>query len=222
LLSALLIALFASRIGRGVPLKTATITHTPDTVAQHVSILSQTDTEARLVLAGAASSIAPATSAALAGGKQPRQSVSMLDVTPMPPISHQDAASWLPAPETTTEALSPLPTTPGRQFPVSPLSPLPPVPVSPVRPMRPLYLPARPRQTDALPRRTILMPTHSDPRIPVTANSGTDRPGGLLSRYRNENHPWRSLQSNRVPFLHQTHIVGEKMQADGLKQSLQR
>ena len=178
LLSALLIALFARGIGRAIPLKAGTIAHTPNTSARRMSILSQTDTEAGLVVVGAASSTAPATTAALAGSRLSHRFVPMLDVTPIPPISHRDVASWLPTPAITTEALnplSPLPSAPGRQFPALPMSPV-----------RPVNLPSRPRQTDALPRRTILMPSNSDPRIPVTANSGTERPGGLLSRYRNE------------------------------------
>ena len=126
LLTALLIALYARRIGRGIPLK----------------------------------------------------AIQMPDLTSMPPIPSRDAASWLPVAETTTEALSSLPTTPGRQL-----------PAPPVRPLYPVYLPARPRQTDALPRRTILMPSDSNSRIPVSVHSGTERSGGLLSRYRDAHHP---------------------------------
>jgi len=38
-----------------------------------------------------------------------------------------------------------------------------------------------------LPRRTLFLPSHSDPRIPVPVGASTERPVGLLSRYKEEN-----------------------------------
>ena len=176
LLAALLLALFARRIGRDIPLKTATSTNWPNAASQSMAILSPVDTEAELVLVGSVSS---ASSAAWNSNRIARNYVPLLDLTPMPPISQQDASRWLPVAETTTEALNSLPTTPSRQFLTPSMCPM--HPMHPMHPMRPMDLPARSHQTDAL-------PPNSDPRIPVTANAGTERPGGLLSRYRDEHH----------------------------------
>ncbi len=121
LLAALLIALYAQSIGRGISIK-ATVAASepagPDTGTQRIAILS--------------------------------------------PV----------AAETTTEALGPLPGTPGKQF--------------PAQPTRPMYLPARPRQTDTLPRRTLFLPPHSDQRVPVPVGTNAEHPTGLLSRYYKE------------------------------------
>lgn len=166
LLAALLIALYARSIGRGIAV--AVNASGPDITPQRNLIPSPVAAEAALVLAGATS----------ANHRLSRLSVPMLEAMPIssvPPASRQEIASWLPAPETTTETLYPLPITPGRQFTTPPL--------------RPMYLPARPRprQTDALPRRTFFLPSHSDPRIPVPVGASTERPAGLLSRYKEEN-----------------------------------
>ncbi|HVB22953.1 MAG TPA: hypothetical protein VNG51_13510 [Ktedonobacteraceae bacterium] len=169
LLAALLIALYAQSIGRGVAVKAAVTTNGPDTASQSIVILSPVDTEAALALAGAAAAMTST------NYELPRHSIPMLDVMPISPTSSQEVARWLPAPETTTGELNPLPL----------LSPL-------LRkqfttpPLRSVSLPAHPRQTDALPRPTIFLPSHSNPREPVTVGAATNRPGGLLSRYKEE------------------------------------
>ncbi len=131
LLAALLIALYAQSIGRGIAVKAATNMNKPARAPQSIAILSPVDTEELFL-----------------------------------PV---------PASETTTGELKPLPVTPGKQFTVPPL--------------RPMYLPARPRQTDALPRRTLFLPpqpTHSDSRVLVTVGAAPERSAGLLSRYKEE------------------------------------
>ena len=131
LLAALLIALYAQSIGRGIAVKAATNTNKPDRAPQSIAILSPIDTE--------------------------------------------ELSLPIPASETTTGELKPLPVTPGKQFTVPSL--------------RPMYLPARPRQTDALPRRTLFLPpqpTHSDSRVLVTVGAAPERSAGLLSRYKEE------------------------------------
>ncbi|MEO8973676.1 MAG: hypothetical protein ABI406_18960 [Ktedonobacteraceae bacterium] len=173
LLAALLIGLYALSIGRNISVTAAAKVSRPDTAPQRIAILSPLDDEAALVLTGATT----------ANQKQSRFSIPVLAA--MPISAYNPAQRWepsavgpnvpnlsLPAPETTTEALGPLPVTPGRQFPASP--------------PRPTYLPARPRQTDALPRRTLFLPPHPDQRVPVTVGASTERSGGLLSRYKEE------------------------------------
>lgn len=175
LLAALLIALYAYSIGRGIPIK-ATVTASgpdgPDTAPRRIVILSPIAAEAALVLAGATA----------ADHQQSRLAVPLLETLPI--AEYNLAQRWesevdedglklsLHTPETTTEALGPLPITSDKQF--------------PTLPPRPMYLPARPRQTDALSGRTLFLPTHPDQRVPVTVGTNTERPGGLLSRYKEE------------------------------------
>ncbi|MHB8599118.1 MAG: hypothetical protein ACYDER_20185 [Ktedonobacteraceae bacterium] len=178
LLAALLIAFYAYSVGRGIPIKAAVTVSGPagpDTAPRRIVILSPIAAEAALVLAGATA----------ADHQQSRIAVPMLET--MPIAEYNPAQRWepavdadesdglklslpLPTPETTTEALGPLPITPGKPFPALPI--------------RPGYLPARPRQTDALPHRTLFLPAHADQRVPVTVGTTTERPTGLLGRYK--------------------------------------
>lgn len=166
LLAALLIALYALRIGRGIPALASTGTNELDTGTYSTAVpaLPSADTGASL---------------ATVGSVFPRRAVPLLDLTPMPPISKQYAASLLPEPVTavTTEELSLLtvPATPMQQF-QRPPARLP-------------SLPSRPPQTDALPRRVQLLRASSHPRIPVPAEAAPERSGGLLSRYKEGNAP---------------------------------
>lgn len=166
LFMALLIALVALRVGRGVP--------TVIRSGVRVRYVAEPDTGAYRIPAA----VPPVpsfveTGASLASVGFSRRPVPVLELTPMPPISQQYAASLLPEPAiATTEELSPLPVTPARQF-AGPLVRLP-------------SRPQEPQQTDALPRRVRLMPANSQPRTPVPAATIPER-SGLLSRYREGN-----------------------------------
>ena len=155
LLAALLIALYALRVGRSIPAFASVGTNELDTGTYSTAVpdLSPVDTGASL---------------ATVGSMFPRRGSPLLELTPMPPISRQFAASLLPesAAEVTTEELSPLT-----------------LPAAPTRQIQglPVRLPSRPPQTDALPRRVQLLPANSQPRVPVPVVP--ERSNGLLSRY---------------------------------------